>query len=249
MYRFLILTSGVLMLLVLLAGCVDPAASLEPRPQQQTLSFSRVIDLSHTITQNMPHMPEAVPTQLLRAADGSLGGLRIDTESGTTLELPAPAGRQSPTTEYFSPRNLVLPAVVLDVREAAHDNPNYRLSAEEIEAWERQHGPIPAGSMVLLATGWDIRWGNPAAYLNLEAQQPQVPGIGGAAARLLQERRVSGVGSDTPAAPDTTLPPWLRLHNLTNVEQLPPTGTTLMIGALRIQGSSTSPVRVLALVP
>jgi kynurenine formamidase len=236
-------------LLVLLASCADPAVSLEPRPQQQqTLSFSRVIDLSHTITQNMPHMPEAVPTQLLRAADGKIDGLQIDTGSGTTLELPAPIGGQRLTVEYFSPRNLVLPAVVLDVREAAQDNPDYRLSAEDIYAWERQYGRIPAGSIVLLATGWDVRWGSPTAYLNLEAQQPQVPGIDSTAIRLLQERQVGGVGSDTPDATSSSAP-WLRLHSLTNVEQLPPTGTTLVIGALRIQGSSTSPVRVLALVP
>jgi kynurenine formamidase len=33
------------------------------------------------------------------------------------------------------------------------------------------------------------------------------------------------------------------------VEQLPPTGATLSIGALRVQGSLASPARVLALVP
>jgi kynurenine formamidase len=248
MYRFLILTCCVCALLALLASCADPAASLEPHPQQQTLSFSRVIDLSHTITQGMPHMPEAVPTQLLRAADGGIGGLRMDTSSGTTLELPASVGGQRLTTEYFSPRNLVLPAVVLDVREDAKDNPDYRLKAEDIYAWEHQHGRIPAGSIVLLATGWDVRWGNPAAYLNLETQQPQVPGISSAAIRLLQERQVSGIGTDTPDT-TSTMAPWLRLHNLTSVEQLPPTGATLVLGALRIQDSSTSPVRVLALVP
>jgi kynurenine formamidase len=248
MYRFLILTWCVPTLLVLLASCADPAASLEPRPQQQTLSFSRVIDLSHTITQNMPHLPDAMPTQLLPAPDGSVNGLRIDTASSTALELPAPMGGQHSTVEYFSPRDLVLPVVVLDVREAAQDNPHYRLSIEEIAAWEHQHGRIPAGSMVLLATGWDVRWGNPAAYLNLEGQQPQVPGIGSAAIGLLRERQIAGIGSDTPDT-TSTMAPWLRLHNLTNVEQLPPTGATLVIGALRIQGSSTSPARVLALVP
>jgi kynurenine formamidase len=39
------------------------------------------------------------------------------------------------------------------------------------------------------------------------------------------------------------------LLNLTNLEQLPATGTTLMIGALRLQAAERSPARVLALLP
>ena len=39
------------------------------------------------------------------------------------------------------------------------------------------------------------------------------------------------------------------LENLTNLQHLPPKGTTLMIGVLRLRDGSDSPVGVLALVP
>lgn len=43
--------------------------------------------------------------------------------------------------------------------------------------------------------------------------------------------------------------PRIILENLTNLDQLPPKGTTLAIGILRLRGGSGSPVGVLALVP
>jgi kynurenine formamidase len=39
------------------------------------------------------------------------------------------------------------------------------------------------------------------------------------------------------------------LENLTNLDQLPPLGTTLAIAPLRLRGGSGSPVGVLAFVP
>jgi kynurenine formamidase len=43
--------------------------------------------------------------------------------------------------------------------------------------------------------------------------------------------------------------PRIVLENLTKLELLPPTGTTLVIGLLRLAGGSGSPASVLALVP
>jgi kynurenine formamidase len=234
---------------LLLAGCGDST----PEPEQQRITFARVVDLSHIITQDMPHAPGTPPTRMLRAPeDGSVAGVQMALVQGTSLRLPAAAAERR-TVETLSPRELVLPAVVLDVRDAAQDTPTYALSTAEITAWEREHGRIPAGCMVLLATGWDVRWGSPERYLNLDAQQqPQVPGVSAEAVALLAERGVAGVGSDTPALladPESLPADWLLLANLTSVEQLPPTGTTLSIGALRVQAGPASPARVLALVP
>ncbi|MEP0858635.1 hypothetical protein [Trichocoleus sp. DQ-U1] len=39
------------------------------------------------------------------------------------------------------------------------------------------------------------------------------------------------------------------LENLTNLDRLSPTGTTLVIGILRLRGGSGTPVSVLAFVP
>jgi len=43
--------------------------------------------------------------------------------------------------------------------------------------------------------------------------------------------------------------PRLVLENLTNLDQLPPTGATVVIGLIRLQGGSGSPVSVMAFIP
>jgi kynurenine formamidase len=47
-----------------------------------------------------------------------------------------------------------------------------------------------------------------------------------------------------------TLPAGLwHLEGLVNLDQLPPRGATIVIGAVPLQGGSGAPARVLALVP
>lgn len=242
---------------LLLVTCSNPQPS-----SQHTLVFSRIVDLSHVITQDMPHLPGEPLTHIVRPSGHAIAqGLHISVASGTHVSTPARLnGRLS--VDRLSPRDLIMPAVVLDVRDSAQDNAEYQLSVREIRTWERRHGRIPAGSIVLLATGWDMRWGSPTEYLNLnEDQVPVVPGFGSeAAAWLLHERNVGGLGIDTPAIDGyhlTSTSPSkqalaaqrLLLKNLTNLEQLSPTGTTVIIGALKIQAGAGSPARVLALVP
>jgi kynurenine formamidase len=190
----------------------------------------------------MPALPNEPPTYLQRTDDGDLQALHLTIRQGTYLRLPADT-----SFEHMSPRRLLVSAVVIDSRDRVRGNPNYRLAAADISAWEREHGRIPRDALVLLVTGWDMRWGNTADYLHLDDQQtPVVPGISAEAAELLYERGVRGIGIDTPIP--VTFDGW-RLANLTNLEQLPPTGATLSIGALKLQAAAISPVRVLALLP
>ena len=87
------------------------------------------------------------------------------------------------------------------------------------------------------------------------------PGFGlDAVSFLLAERGIAGVGIDTHGvdggqgadfAVNRLVLEELRivLENLNNLDQLPPTGATLVIGVLRLRGGSGSPVSVTAFVP
>lgn len=232
------------------------ACGTSPALEEQTLAFSRVVDLSHPLSADMPQPADAPRTRLmLPGIPGASEELQLDLQSATYLSL-FPTDEGELTVEQMSPRELIIPAVVLDVRSQAQDSPDYRLSVAAIRRWERQHGRIPADCMVLLLTGWDYHWKQPAAYLNLDAEQmPQVPGFSTAAIEFLtQRRRVSGLGLDTP---NLAHPPAVRsvdvdlllLENLTQLQQLPPTGATLVLGGLKLQAGTGSPVSVLAFVP
>jgi kynurenine formamidase len=233
-------------LALLTSGCARREEAVPAQP-----AFTRTIDLSQVVREDVPYLPGEPHTRIERSADGAVRQVMIGAHTGTMLQIIAAPGAAPPTIEEISPRDLALPAVVIDVRDRAQDHAGYQLSAGEISDWERHNGSIPSGALVLLVTGWDVRWGDSAAYLDLDsAGRSQAPSFGGEAAALLDKRGVLGLGIDAPGvayAPATGY--RLILENLTSLEQLPPTGATVVVGALKIQAAQTSPARVIALVP
>ncbi len=233
--------------LLLLAACATAPALPESLP----VTAQRTVDLSHVVRQDAPNLPAEPLTRLDRGPDGRLQSLTLGARTGTLLEvIAAPAA--SITVDALSPRDLVLDAVVIDMRDVAQDVPGYQFDVADLLAWEQQHGVVPAGSLVLLVTGWDVRWGDAEAYLALDEHGgSQAPTFSAAAVELLlTTRSVAGLGVDAPGAPDVApTDHWLLLVNLTNLEQLPPFGATVVIGALKVQSGDRSPARVLALIP
>ena len=47
---------------------------------------------------------------------------------------------------------------VIDVRTQAAADPDYRLSVGDIQAWEKRHGRIPRGAVVVMYSGWGRFW-------------------------------------------------------------------------------------------
>ena len=160
-------------------------------------------------------------------------------------------------------RRFVGPACVIDVTADADANPDFLLTPERIETWEKAHGPIPAGAWVLLRTGWSRRR-DPKAFLNVAADGPHSPGFAASASRLLaHDRDVLGVGVETigtdagqagtfdPPFPNHTIMHGagkFGLASLCNLDLLPPTGAVVIAAPLKIVDGSGSPLRVLALV-
>jgi len=228
----------------LLAACARPVPAAAPPTAAPP---ARSVDLSHVVRQDVPYPPNEPATQLARDAGGRLQSLTIGARTGTTLALVAAPGAAVSAIDQLAPADLVLLAAVIDVRDRAQDSPGFALSAADVVAWERVNGPVPPGALVLLVTGWDVRWGDPAAYL-----APHPPGFSPEAARLLLEQRsVAGLGVDGPGLdlPAAAVDHWLWLANLTSLEQLPPTGATVVIGALKLQAAQSGPARVIALLP
>jgi kynurenine formamidase len=234
--------------LAALAGCAASPAkerSAAPGPAQ----FTRLVDLSHVVRTDIPYLPHEPLTSFERDAHGQAHAITLGLRSGTSLRIVAPETANH-TLEQLSPRDLLLPLYCLDIRDLVQEQTDFRLAAAAIEDWERKHQPIAPGAAVLFATGWDMRWGDANAYLNLDAQyNPVMPGLAPAAYQLLHDRQVRAIGSDTMVVqPQPTAQPWLLLENLTSLEQLPPTGATLFLGPLKLQATSAGPVRAIALV-
>lgn len=192
--------------------------------------------------------------------------LRFGEHTGTHFDAPVHwvTGKDLPENacDTIPARRFVGPACVIDVsREAARD-PDFLLTPEHIEAWEREHGSIPARAWVLLRTDWSRRT-DPAAFLNVGADGPHTPGFDATASRLLaNDRDILGVGVETigtdagqagrfdPPFPNHTIMHGagkFGLASLRNLDQLPATGAVVIAAPLKIVGGSGSPVRVLAI--
>ena len=133
-----------------------------------------------------------------------------------------------------------------------------------MQAWEAEHGSIPAGAWVLLRTGWSRR-ATAEAFLNVLEDGPHSPGFAKETSELLaNDRDVTGVGVETigtdagqaggfdPPFPNHTTMHGagkLGLASLTNLDQLPATGSLIIAAPLKIVEGSGSPLRVIALAP
>ena len=81
-------------------------------------------------------------------------------------------------------------------------DPDYRLTLEDVREWEKRHGAIAAGAIVLLETGWSARWPDKKSYLGDDtpgdASKLHFPSYGKDAAEyLVRERKVGALGVDT----------------------------------------------------
>ncbi len=232
----------------------------------KTINYSKIIDLTHKIHPNIPLWPGDPVIEFKTVADFSTSGyylrrFSMGEHSGTHINSPKSFYEAEMGVDHYSPESCILPAVVIDMREKAILNPDSILTLNDLEKWENQYHLIPENSLVLLYTGWQDKWHDPAAFLNLDQQgKPHFPGFGKEAIEFLTEqRKIKGVGIDTHGVDPgfdqdfTTNKLILKnngfvLENLTNLNQLPPTGITLILGIIKLTEGSGSPVSVLALI-
>ena len=184
--------------------------------------------------------------------------------AGTHIDAPAHYVPDGITVEQIPVERLVVEAAVLDASQQCERDSDHAVEAADLEAFESRHGRLPNGGAVLLHTGWSRYQTDPQRMLGGDSLEDfHFPGFAGSAAELMVERGVVGIGVDTisvdpgVAAADNSWPVhnvaqpaglWL-LEGLSRLERLPPTGATIVVGALPLAGGSGAPARVLALVP
>jgi kynurenine formamidase len=277
--RFVILSCAALVCAFAIFGLVRLRAASVQMPQNKRVispqawlrgvsdGSTRVVDMTYAINGKLPAWPgdgrtfeakvEATPEK-----DGYFARSFWTLEHyGTHMDAPAhfPPGKEY--LDQIPVQHLFAPAVVIDVREEAGKDPDYRLRVMRVEKWEAIHGRIPSGSVVLLRTGWASRWPDQARYRNTDAGGVMhFPGFSVEAARLLIERGAVGLGIDTLSidyGPSkdfevhrVTLPAGLyQLENLANLDQLPDAGAFLISAPIKLEGGSGGPVRVFAIFP
>lgn len=262
--RFLLLAS-VAAAIPLLVACAPPL--VPPSPTPPPLANWRIVDLTQPFVPDLPLWPgdpefEIEPWATYEVDYYFINRISIGEHSGTHWGTPNTFIEGARSADQISSEELVLPAVVIDVQEQAAADADYRLSLADVQAWEASHGPVPAGSAVILFTGWQDRWSDPAAFINQDAEGVlHWPGFGADAAQfLVAERGAKALGTDTHGVDPGNDEEFgasfaiydadgLILECLGGLDQLPAVGATLVIGGLPIAGGSGSPARILAFLP
>jgi len=230
----------------------------------------RLVDLTHPLDDQSPYWPEGRTGSPFRASvaasfekDGYFArDLGLPEHFGTHMDAPAHFDPKGQTVEQLRMENFLVPAVVVDVRAAAGLNPDYRVTAADLEHWVKAHGSMPRGCVVLIRTGWASRWPSQKDYMNQDSQGVlHFPGLSLEAARyLLEHAHPVAIGIDTASIDygpsrdfevhHLTLGAGLyHLENLADLDLLPAAGAGIIALPLKLRGGSGSPTRVVALVP
>lgn len=237
------------------------------------LSQARVIDLTHPFDDRTLYWPTSPSSfELKRLSYGETPGgwfyasnsLCTPEHGGTHLDAPIHFDKAGKTVDQIPPRQLIAPGVVIDVSAKAGADPDYRLSVEDLRSWEKLHGNIPAGAIVLLRTGWGKRWPDRKRYLGDDtpgdASKLHFPSYGKESAEyLVRQRHVAALGVDTASIDFGASKDFIvhriasaagvpGLENVANLDELPPVGAWVIALPMKIAGGSGGPLRIVALV-
>jgi len=252
---------------------IHPATSAAAGPSFD-LATARAIDLTWPFDEKTLYWPTSPSGFELKAlsygpAPGgyfyAANSLCAPEHGGTHLDAPIHFAEGGRTVDAVPLSQLIAPAVVLDVRKQALEDADYRLTLEEVAAWERAHGRIPDGAIVLLRTGWGERWPDRKRYFGTDtpgdASNLHFPSFGAEAASwLVRERAVAALGVDTASVdhgPSRTFEVHQAImkagvpafENLAHLEQVPESGAWVVALPMKIAGGSGAPLRIVALVP
>jgi kynurenine formamidase len=265
--KFRLLAASVVVCAAATLGAAQGGAPLD-------LSSSRLVDLTHPFNAKTLYWPTSPSKFVLDtlAAGKTEGGyfysaysLGTPEHGGTHLDAPVHFSESGRSADRIPLDQLIGPAVVIDVTAQAARDRDYRLTADDVAAFEKRHGAIAPRTIVLLRTGWSRHWPDAKAYLGDDtpgdASKLSFPSYGVEAAKLLVEARQVGVlGVDTASIDYGRSADFMvhriaaaknvaGLENLTNLDQLPPRGATVIALPMKIEGGSGGPLRAVAVVP
>lgn len=242
---------------------------------EQSLKGAKYVDLTHTITPKIPVWAGFGNSTFAPAKAGAdIEGFATEGEVytyakhgfeateynlttdqlGTQLDPPAHWAPEYPAIDELPATYAIRPLVVISIVKQLETNPNYALHVADIEAWEKEHGRIPEGSVVFVRSDWSLAW--PDRRL---ATLKEFPGVGLDALKFLHEQRhILFHGHeplDTDSTPNLEGEQWL-MHNgyaqaegVANLDQVPEAGALVIIGYPKFGGGLGGYARYVAVCP
>jgi len=178
---------------------------------QTSAKAPHYIDLTHELSEQTLTWPTSKPFKITQAfADITPGGYycaareyESHEHSGTHMDAPNHFAKGHVGVDGVPLSQLIGPAINIDVQKAVATHPDYLIGIHDIKQWESRHGKIPAGTIVLLNTGYSKFWSNLAKYSGTKKTGPgsltdlHFPGLDPKAATwLVTDRKIKAIGID-----------------------------------------------------
>ncbi|XP_022095270.1 uncharacterized protein LOC110981746 [Acanthaster planci] len=242
------------------------------------LDKGEILDMSYAFSESTLYWPGLGSFEmeiLSRGPSGDIPWFEANTyagpeHGGTHLDAPAHLSEGQLRVDEIPLSKLKGPAVRVDISDKANANADYEVSAQDLQDWEGVHGRIPDGSLLFVYTGWGAFYpdrlayfGSPRndTYLNNQGESLlHFPGVASEAATwLVANRKISGLGIDTPSIDYGQSLVFTShqilfganiygMENVANLDQLPNTGAKVYALPMKIEEGSGAPVRIIAML-
>ena len=235
----------------------------------------RIVDLTHSFDASTIYWPSEATGFVLTPEHAGVTDkgyfyasnlLATPEHGGTHVDAPRHFWEGGATVDRIPLEQLIGPAVVVDVAAKVDANHDYQVSVDDFLAWERTHGVIPPGAIVLIRTGFGAYWPDRRRYLGTDERGEgavanlHFPGLLPHAAEWLADvRKIHAVGLDT-ASIDHGQSKLFASHvalfrrgipafeNVANLDRLPAKGSTVIALPMKIAGGSGGPLRIVAVI-
>ena len=243
---------------------------------------THLIDLSYELNENTITWPGGSPFERLcsnyketKKDFYATGQFTVNEHSGTHIDAPFHFNENGMTVDKLPLTLLIADAYVINIVDKVFGNSdhNYLLSVDDIHLFEQHIGaPIAPDSIVLIFTGWSQFYKDGVnKYLGFEGEynpedfKPKFPGISKEAAHIFVDRKVAGIGLDTPsvdnglnsASPSNSFPTHrilngnnvFAIENInSNIKHLPIKDFMVFALPLKVTGGTGCAARVFATI-
>jgi kynurenine formamidase len=210
----------------------------------------KIIDLSHTISPEMPVYPGTKPPLISIPCTLDQEGfveqeITMYSHTGTHVDAPAHIIGKAQTLDQMPVDNFVGSASVLDLTFIRKPI----INLEDLESFEAL---VSKSEFLLFHTGWSQLWGQKTYYKNYPVLSPD-------SARWLGDFQLKGVGVDMISVDEAEAKDFpihkillgqkiIIIENLTHLEKLPISDFIFMCLPLKTEDSDGSPVRAVGVI-
>ena len=185
---------------------------------------------------------------------------RVNEHTGTHIDAPLHFTADGKSVAELAVEDLVAPLVVVDIRSKADASPDAQLTPEDLKAWIDANGELPQGCVVAMLSGWGAHVATDKFRNADDKKVMHFPGFHVEAVQaLIEAGSVKAIAVDTLSldfgqSPDFIVHnTWLPsgrygIEGIANLESLPASGATIVVGAPKVRGGTGGPARVFALV-